>query len=349
MLTTLGPVDGRTTFNAGLSYDIGQRSTSRAGSATAGSATRRTCSTPSTATARSSAAGCGSATRSDGGRACLGAPRPIARARRRTGRCRMHHEIGVRLARRGATSAWRCSACRASARRASRRCCATRRTGFTTRSISASAPATWASTSSTTSSARRCATRSCASCCARIRSTSRPTSASTTSRRCRPISASPAIRRRAASRSTSTCAASASTAPRRSRRRGTALVFIEKARDIYGYDHFVCDTSGSLCEVVDPDEPGRSGAAAIWRRHAAGLDPRLGRTCPGTRPAVRPRAQADVLSGEPFCVELWSEYCAERGIAAGRRRSGRLHPPRLPPADRAPAAALPGDRAHAGA
>jgi hypothetical protein len=29
-------------------------------------------------------------------------------------------------------------------------------------------------------------------------------------------------------------------------------LFIERARDIYGYEHFVCDSGGSLCEVVDP-------------------------------------------------------------------------------------------------
>ena len=28
--------------------------------------------------------------------------------------------------------------------------------------------------------------------------------------------------------------------------------FIDKAHDIYGYNHFVCDASGSICEVVDP-------------------------------------------------------------------------------------------------
>ncbi|MEL6608954.1 MAG: ATPase [Pseudomonadota bacterium] len=31
--------------------------------------------------------------------------------------------------------------------------------------------------------------------------------------------------------------------------------FIEKARAIYGYDNFICDTGGSICEVVDPDDP----------------------------------------------------------------------------------------------
>lgn len=30
--------------------------------------------------------------------------------------------------------------------------------------------------------------------------------------------------------------------------------FIERAKRLYGYDHFVCDTSGSLCEVVDPTD-----------------------------------------------------------------------------------------------
>ena len=31
--------------------------------------------------------------------------------------------------------------------------------------------------------------------------------------------------------------------------------FIERAHDIYGYRHFICDSGGSLCEVVNPDDP----------------------------------------------------------------------------------------------
>jgi hypothetical protein len=31
--------------------------------------------------------------------------------------------------------------------------------------------------------------------------------------------------------------------------------FIDRANDIYGYDHFICDTSGSICEVVEADDP----------------------------------------------------------------------------------------------
>jgi hypothetical protein len=30
--------------------------------------------------------------------------------------------------------------------------------------------------------------------------------------------------------------------------------FIDRAKDIYGYAHFVCDSGGSLCEVVDPSD-----------------------------------------------------------------------------------------------
>lgn len=31
--------------------------------------------------------------------------------------------------------------------------------------------------------------------------------------------------------------------------------FIDRSHDLYKYDHFVCDTGGSICEVVDPDDP----------------------------------------------------------------------------------------------
>ncbi|WP_370228960.1 ATPase [Cognatishimia sp.] len=31
--------------------------------------------------------------------------------------------------------------------------------------------------------------------------------------------------------------------------------FIKRAQDLYGYGNFICDTSGSICEVVDPENP----------------------------------------------------------------------------------------------
>ena len=31
--------------------------------------------------------------------------------------------------------------------------------------------------------------------------------------------------------------------------------FIDRAEDLYGYPNFICDTGGSICEVVDPEDP----------------------------------------------------------------------------------------------
>ena len=31
--------------------------------------------------------------------------------------------------------------------------------------------------------------------------------------------------------------------------------FVHRAEEIYGYENFVCDSGGSICEVVDPDNP----------------------------------------------------------------------------------------------
>jgi len=31
--------------------------------------------------------------------------------------------------------------------------------------------------------------------------------------------------------------------------------FIERAKDLYGYHNFVCDSGGSICEVVNPEDP----------------------------------------------------------------------------------------------
>jgi len=92
------------------------------------------------------------------------------------------------------------------------------------------------------------------------------------------------------------------------------LRFIDKARDIYGYAHFVCDTSGSLCEVVDPEnaqDPVLSDLASstlpVWIRgteaHARALEARFDRA---PKPMYYP---------EDFLVSLWRGYVEERGIA----------------------------------
>ena len=39
--------------------------------------------------------------------------------------------------------------------------------------------------------------------------------------------------------------------------------FIDRAHDLYGYPHFVCDTGGSICEWVNPDDPDDPVMAAL--------------------------------------------------------------------------------------
>ena len=92
------------------------------------------------------------------------------------------------------------------------------------------------------------------------------------------------------------------------------LLFIEKAREIYGYQHFVCDTSGSLCEVVDPDDADdpvlrdlASATLPVWIRgteeHVEELAARFDRA---PKPMYYP---------EPFLLDLWEEFRARHGVA----------------------------------
>lgn len=41
--------------------------------------------------------------------------------------------------------------------------------------------------------------------------------------------------------------------------------FMDRAGDIYAIPHFVCDSGGSICEVVDPDDPADPVLAALER------------------------------------------------------------------------------------
>ena len=113
-------------------------------------------------------------------------------------------------------------------------------------------------------------------------------------RRSRPISASPATRPRAASRSRSTCAASASTATPRSPPPATrSSSSARRARS----------TATTISSATPPARSARWSTRSTRptrccrprRRHAAGLDPRhRGAPRRAGRP-LRPRAEADVL------------------------------------------------------
>lgn len=90
------------------------------------------------------------------------------------------------------------------------------------------------------------------------------------------------------------------------------LRFIDRAQSLYGYPHFVCDSGGSICEVVDPDDPADplltalSGAMLmVWIKgsdaHKAELARRFDRN---PKPMYYQPA---------FLETLWAEYLAREG------------------------------------
>jgi hypothetical protein len=93
------------------------------------------------------------------------------------------------------------------------------------------------------------------------------------------------------------------------------LHFISKAEEIYGYRHFVCDTSGSLCEVVDPDDPrdpvmrDLAGATLpVWFRGTeADLEALTARFEKAPKPMYYP---------ETFLTRLWQQYLTDQGVTS---------------------------------
>ncbi|MHA3977313.1 ATPase [Halovulum sp. GXIMD14794] len=93
-----------------------------------------------------------------------------------------------------------------------------------------------------------------------------------------------------------------------------ALTFAGKAEQIYGYPHFVCDSSGSLCEVVDPHDP----EDPVLRQLSAEILPIWIR---GTEAHVEAlvqrfdRAPKPMYYQEDFLRRIWDEYRTAKGVA----------------------------------
>jgi hypothetical protein len=90
--------------------------------------------------------------------------------------------------------------------------------------------------------------------------------------------------------------------------------FIEKALEIYDYGHFVCDTSGSLCEIVDPADPHdpvmtrlSEAMLPVWIR---GTEEHLEVLARRFDKAPKP-----MYYSEAFLVRLWEGYLREAGVA----------------------------------
>ncbi|WP_417208684.1 ATPase [Antarctobacter sp.] len=89
--------------------------------------------------------------------------------------------------------------------------------------------------------------------------------------------------------------------------------FISRAEDLYGYPHFICDTGGSICEWVDPENPDdeiltalSQQALMVWVRGSdAHTDELIRRFDKAPKPmAYRP----------DFLAAGWAAYLAETGL-----------------------------------
>lgn len=93
--------------------------------------------------------------------------------------------------------------------------------------------------------------------------------------------------------------------------------FIERAESLYGYRNFVCDSGGSICEVVDPADPAdpvlkvlADNLLLVWIKgsdaHRAELIRRFD------------RAPKPIYYQPDFLARVWSDYLAEQALPADR-------------------------------
>jgi len=93
--------------------------------------------------------------------------------------------------------------------------------------------------------------------------------------------------------------------------------FIKRAKDLYGYHNFVCDSGGSICEVVNPDDPNDSvltelseNLLLVWIK---GSDAHTDQLIQRFNKAPKPMYyQPDTL-----CA-LWKEYLAENKVSESK-------------------------------
>ncbi|KAA9009076.1 ATPase [Histidinibacterium aquaticum] len=88
--------------------------------------------------------------------------------------------------------------------------------------------------------------------------------------------------------------------------------FIERAQELYGYPHFVCDSGGSICEVVDPTDSGDPVLSHLSERllmvHIEGSEDHTETLVRRFDAAPKPMYyQPDFLDG------AWRTYLAETG------------------------------------
>ena len=93
--------------------------------------------------------------------------------------------------------------------------------------------------------------------------------------------------------------------------------FMRRAEDLYGYTSFLCDTSGSICEVVDP-ENGDDSVLSTLSQHLLFVQIR-GTEADAEELARRfDREPKPMYYPEPFLRESWAAYMAEHGVPEDR-------------------------------
>ena len=93
--------------------------------------------------------------------------------------------------------------------------------------------------------------------------------------------------------------------------------FVQRALDLYGYHNFVCDSGGSICEVVDPENPAdpvmttlADTMLLVWIKgsdaHRAELIRRFD------------RAPKPIYYQPDFLKVVWAEYLAQENLPEDR-------------------------------
>ncbi|MBD3677699.1 MAG: ATPase [Rhodobacteraceae bacterium] len=92
--------------------------------------------------------------------------------------------------------------------------------------------------------------------------------------------------------------------------------FIERAKSIYGYDNFICDTSGSICEVVTPGDPEdevlktlSDNLLVVWIKGSEAHTEELIRRFD--------KAPKPMYYQPDFLREAWAEYLSENNVSEG--------------------------------
>ncbi len=89
--------------------------------------------------------------------------------------------------------------------------------------------------------------------------------------------------------------------------------FIERAERLYGYPHFVCDTGGSICEWVDPDNP---DDAVLKELHRHTLMIWIKGDAAHTEELIRrfDKAPKPMAYQPEFLTRVWTEYLRKNNV-----------------------------------